>query len=236
MPQPRSNGVDVHPRTQRMAGRRMSHDMRAHTFSPKRRHHFPGSGYRTFDEGVNAKAGKGRTAHIEKCESIGRSLETRAQQGTQDLGGVWPQRTRPNLASLSQNSNGGRGSQIQVSYGEVSGFTGTGTGVVKEEEQRVISLALGSATIRECQESVHFIFFEIRQGGRDGLTPRHRFDLGSEVNQLRNTLADEMEERTNGGETLVDGRQRTAAFLLEVGQKVPDRLRLHILDGQMRRV
>jgi hypothetical protein len=33
----------------------------------------------------------------------------------------------------------------------VSGFIGTSAGVIEEEEQRVIPLALGTATIRYCE-------------------------------------------------------------------------------------
>jgi hypothetical protein len=60
--------------------------------------------------------------------------------------------------------------------------------------------------------------------------------LGSEVDKFRNTLAYEMEERANRGETLVSCRQGTAALLLEVGQKVPYHLRIDILDGQTSRL
>jgi len=45
-----------------------------------------------------------------------------------------------------------------------------------------------------------------------------------------------VEERANRGETLVSCRQGTAAFLLEVGQKVAYHLGIDILYGQPSRV
>jgi hypothetical protein len=203
--------------------------MRAHAFFLKRGHGFKGSGYRAFDEGVDAEASDGRTAHTEEQESISRSFEARAQQGAQDLGGVRPERAKPNLATLSQDPNEGRRSKIQGSYGQVGGFIGTSTGVIEEEEQRVIPLTLGTATVRRCEESVHLLSLEIRYRRRKSLTQRHSLDLGSQVNKFGNTPAYEVEQGVNRGETLVSCRQGTAAFLLQVGQEVTYNLGLDIL-------
>src|SRR5207247_5115724 len=101
MSQPRSNSVDVDPRTQQMAGRGMPQGMWADTFSLKRGHHFKGSSYRAFDEGVDAKASDRLAARIEEDESIGRSFDTPAQQGAQAGRGVRTERTQQKAATLT---------------------------------------------------------------------------------------------------------------------------------------
>ena len=73
----------------------------------KRGHLFTGSLRNPFDQAVDAKAGDGRAANIEEDHRLGRSFKTGAQQGAQDLGGVRPQRAKPDLASLAQNPDEG---------------------------------------------------------------------------------------------------------------------------------
>ena len=60
-----------------------------------------------FDESMDAKTGDGRTANIEEHCSLAWSFQTASQQGAQGLGGVRPQRAKPDLASLAQNPNKG---------------------------------------------------------------------------------------------------------------------------------
>jgi len=60
----------------------------------------------------------------------------------------------------------------------VSSFVGTGTGVIEEEPQGVISLTLGTTSIGRGQDSVHFFFLEVGDRGQDRFPQRQRLDLG----------------------------------------------------------
>jgi hypothetical protein len=85
----------------------MSNDMRTHVFFLQRRRLLTGSLHCPLDESVDAKTGDGRAANIEEHPSLRWSLEAASQQSAQDLGGVRPQRAKPDLASLAQNPDKG---------------------------------------------------------------------------------------------------------------------------------
>jgi len=122
--------------------------------------------------------------------------------------------------------------QLQVAHGHPDRFARPGTGVVQEEQYRVIAEALPGAEVRGVEQRIHLMFFEITHAFVWRLLERDAADLIAPREVLGAAAADEAPERVERGQSLIASRDAAGASLFEMAEKLANAIRRHILDAQ----
>ena len=112
--------------------------------------------------------------------------------------------------------------QIQVADRHADGFARPGTGVVQEEQYRVVAEALTGAEVRGVEQRVHLMFLEIAHAFVWRLLERNAADFTAPREVLGAPGADEARERVERGQSLIAGRDPTGTRLFEMAQKLTD--------------
>jgi len=201
--EPRADRVDVHAGAKQMDGGRMSERMGAHALRLQRGSRFGGLPHRARDQVVNAEAGHWLTANVAEDQFVSRAIEACAEQLAKNLRGVRPQRTCAGLATLPEEAHRRCGVERDGADGEFGSFGGASAGVVEEQEQSVIALALRASAIGHCEQRIDLGFLQVGHGGCRRSAQWDGVDLSSVLDELRHLAGDEAEERVDGCEALI---------------------------------
>ncbi len=212
--QPGTDGVDVDAGAEEMHRCGVPDGVRADAFAlqrgDRRRSLLHGPG----EQRVDAEASHGLAADVEEDPCIARPLYTGAQEFAQYVDGVCPEWARPRFAALAEQVRRRSGPENEVTDGDARGFGGSCTGVVEEQEQRVVAASLGPPAIRRGQQRVDLVLVEIRHDGCRRATVGNRPDLHGLLDEFGHLSTDETEERVNGCQALVASGNRVAASIL----------------------
>ena len=213
----------------------MTDRMRAYFLLADRGDRLGGLIHGALDQGVDAEAGDRLAADIEEHRGIRGTVEARPKQSTQHFGGIWPERTQTNLVTLSQESHRGCCSQIERGHFRASGFVGAGPGVVEEEQEGVVPLALRTPAVRRGEQGIDLYLFEVGHRWRNRAAHGDTLDLSGHLHELGHLPADETEQRMDRGKPLVPCCHGVAPPLLQVKEKGSDDLRAQVFDDQTSR-
>ncbi|MNF59330.1 hypothetical protein D3C84_409160 [compost metagenome] len=95
--------------------------------------------------------------------------------------------------------------QLQIRHLELRGLSGAGSGVVQEQQQRMVTDSLRRLHIRCSQECVHLWLLQVRDLRAGKLPERNRENAPRPFQVFRAVLADEAGKRVQRCQTLVDG-------------------------------
>ena len=235
MSQPSANGVDVDAGPKQMSSGCMPERVWTDDLVFKGRC-LNGSFFDiALDQGMDAEAGDGLTAAIEE-EVVcgGTSLDERADF----TDGLRPERASAKFVAFASDHNSrmiplGNMGKLEIRDGGLSRLIGASPGVIEEEQENMVTTLLKGRSQGGRQEGVHFRFFEVGDSRARGFFEGDSSDLAAPLKMFWTILADEVRQGTDGGQTLVAGRDSTAAGLFEVCEERLDPFSREILDAEM---
>ncbi len=172
----------------------MAQGMRTDALAAHGGHGFGGARRGPRDESVYAVAGDRTAVDIEEDRRFPGAVEPRFEQLAQHLGGAGPQRAGADLAALAVEAHGaGVGSKID--HGDPGGLGGARTGVVEEQQQRVVAPALGTGPVGNAEHGVDFVLVEVCHGRRRGTARRNGLDGRRVLDEFRSLPGDEPVQR-----------------------------------------
>ena len=218
VPEPSPDRVDVHARTQEVNGGGVPQGVWADALSPqggRRRYRSPDT---TFDQRMDAVAGDSLAAAVEEHGCRDGTGEARSEQSPQGRGGPGPERADSGFASLPVQADGRRPGEVEVGDSCVRSLAGPGSGVVQEQEQRVVALPLGVAAVGRFEQGFDLRLVQVGRDRDPDSTERDPPDPCGLLDQFRCLAPDEAEQRVEGGKALVASRWRIPASLFEVSR------------------
>jgi hypothetical protein len=111
-------------------------------------------------------------------------------------------------------------------------FAGPRTRVVKEQQQRVISLALSGVLVGCRKQSIHLRLFQIGERVLSGAFEWNAPDFTAPRQVFGTALADEPRQSVQGGETLVSSDNAATTFFLDILEENAHSVSGHIFDFQ----
>ena len=122
------------------------------------------------------------------------------------------------LAPLADDADGLR-VPIDVADPERRGLARACTGVVKEQQQRMIAYPLARQSIGSGQQRIDLRLLQVSDAGRNTLLDRHHPDLGAPFHVLRTVRADEPGQGMDRAETLVPRGRGAVPHALNVSEE-----------------
>ena len=206
------------PARRRKNGCGMPKRVRTDAFTCQRRDDGGGFLSTTFDQRMDTEAGDRLAATIKK-DPLGRC--TLRHQWRERLRGDGPEGAMTDLVAFAQQPYR-RLSQVDIGDGQLRRLARPRTGVVKEEQQRVVVAPLLGVAIRGIEQGVHLRLFQIWHHGLDGLLEGNATDISAPGDMLGTVRGDEAGQSADGGQALIARGRRAMTHLLDMTQKTED--------------
>ena len=163
MAEPSPNCIDVYAGAKEVGCRRVSYAMRTDPLFGERGELVNNSFDVSFYKIVDSESSCRLPTTVEE-ETLGWGPPF--NQGPQFSNGLRPKGAPPHFVSFSPDADrrviSVANRQIQIADQRLGRFIGTGTGVVKEQQERVISPSLSRTSIRSFQQCIHFRLLQVR--------------------------------------------------------------------------
>jgi len=148
------------------------------------------------------------------------------------VNGVGPERTESLFVPFAQQTGLMRRGELKVTAADGDGLADTGTGIVQEEQQRVVALPGGNAAIGLLQEQSHVVRFKIARRVRRASLGRQSQDTCILARPHRILTQGVLKKATQGDPATIARGDPILAVLLEMLEKRRNVVGLKIVDAQ----
>jgi hypothetical protein len=155
------------------------------------------------------------------------------QQGTQQVGGLGPQRADPLLAPLAVQVDLRGCVQPQVGDAQGDDFPDPRAGVEHGGEERVVAAAVGGAAIDGAEDGFDFLMLEVLHGAAAGPLEGDGEDALTVCESCGVLHCAVPEERVDRGEAHVAGSDAVVPVELQVLKEREDRLGAEVVQVQL---
>jgi len=120
---------------------------------------------------------------------------------------------------------------MKIADADVGGFIGAGSGIVQEQQKRVVATPLRGATVGGREQGIHLRFVEVGDRSLSGSFEGDGPNLSAPFDTLGTMLPDEMSQPMDHRQSLVAGCHAAAARLLQALKE-----RSHAVGGEVIKV
>ena len=155
------------------------------------------------------------------------------QQGTQQVGGLGPQRADPFLPPLALQADLRGRVQAQVDHAEGDDFLDPPAGVEHGGKERVVAAAVGGAAVDDAEDGLDLLVLEVLHGAAVGPLERDGEDALAVCESCGILQGAVPEERVDRGKAHIAGGDAVVPVELQVLEKREDRLGTEVVQVQL---
>jgi hypothetical protein len=122
---------------------------------------------------------------------------------------------------------------MKIADADVCCFIGAGSGIVQEQQERVVATPLRGATVGCREQGIHLRLVEVGNWSLSGSFEGNRPKLSAPFDTLGTTLADEMGQHMDHGQSLVARRHAAAARLLQALKELSHTFSADVIEVEL---